>query len=580
MNKTTSRQISRFVAAMAACSFVACSSSSLDPDRNGPGGNEGDSEDGEGPGDGDDPGSGCLDCVDDLFLDLPASGGVDFTLHAGPSTPRDREVLVSFGVPLPQGTVASATDLAIHDAAGNELSTHVEETARWRSIIDPNDEGSLRSAVVWLRVRFDQDEVPLQLRWGANRTRELGAQGDPLATWISVSEPDYPVALSEPAAWAVFPTGWLSGSLLRTRTLDTDYQEGWEWFDDSFVNYAATAVNDVPAQVTTRIDYGTVDEPWLYDRASALFGVYVRTGEFKWLRRAHRAARYYASHLSAGGYFDLKAYDDLKYSYGQSMMVDQVLAGTTDLVPVIESVAVAGADWKEVYTPASNFWTERHQSYSLLAAISAWEATGNADYAARARQIVTASLAQINAPASSWPVNGCVLHTLEDHEGGGGAVPACSTWMSALLSEAVWRYYLQSRDHDALELMARLAEFIVAYGTYDGSSENLALIVPWYLSSSMTQFSDSGPWGDMEHGCDVAGLVARGAWARKQLGGSTDPFKQTLDDMLETCEYSLNYWHRPGGPAAGLAEWRLSPPRKFNWWFGSTLDMSWFARNL
>jgi hypothetical protein len=34
-------------------------------------------------------------------------------------------------------------------------------------------------------------------------------------------------------------------------------------------------------------------------------------------------------------------------------------------------------------------------------------------------------------------------------------------------------------------------------------------------------------------------------------------------------------WHRPASVGAGRAEWRLSPPRKFNWWFGSTTDLPW-----
>ena len=41
----------------------------------------------------------------------------------------------------------------------------------------------------------------------------------------------------------------------------------------------------------------------------------------------------------------------------------------------------------------------------------------------------------------------------------------------------------------------------------------------------------------------------------------------------------MDYWHRPFGPNATLAEWRLDPPRKFSWWFGTTLDIQWMMAN-
>jgi len=152
--------------------------------------------------------------------------------------------------------------------------------------------------------------------------------------------------------------------------------------------------------------------------------------------------------------------------------------------------------------------------------------------------------------------------------------------MSALLSDAVWRYYLLSADDGALEMLAELAEFVHDYALYNGASESMDRTVPWYVASSALTWSDDGAWGDMEHACDVAGLVARGAWARRELGGDPTELRASFGELLETCEFSLNYWHRPAGPASGLAEWRLSPPRKFSWWFGTTLDLPWFARAL
>jgi hypothetical protein len=146
--------------------------------------------------------------------------------------------------------------------------------------------------------------------------------------------------------------------------------------------------------------------------------------------------------------------------------------------------------------------------------------------------------------------------------------------MSALFSDAVWEYYIHSEDEAALTFMSDLARFVSRYGVYSGEDE-LSFLLPWYLASSVKTFSDDGPWGDVEHTCDVAGLVARGAWAEKQRGGDPAPLRATAERLLEGCAWNLDSWHRPDAPAVGKTEWRLSPPRKFNWWFGTTSDLQW-----
>ena len=170
------------------------------------------------------------------------------------------------------------------------------------------------------------------------------------------------------------------------------------------------------------IDYLNDYSPWLFDRAMTLYGVYARTGDVTWLRRAHRATRYYVSKLDANGYFVLKGGDDLKYSYGQALLTDLMLTGDTSLLTQIEAVASAGAAWNPVYQPG-RFWTERHQTYALLAALSAWEATGSEVHAARVRAVADATFDMTETPAEGWTPEGCPLHRFDDHEGAGGLDP-------------------------------------------------------------------------------------------------------------------------------------------------------------
>ena len=77
--------------------------------------------------------------------------------------------------------------------------------------------------------------------------------------------------------------------------------------------------------------------------------------------------------------------------------------------------------------------------------------------------------------------------------------------------------------------------------------------------------------------CDVGAMVARAAWADAQLGGAeTASLRSVAHDLLTGCQYNLDMWHRPAAPeSSGQSEWRLSPGRKFNWWFGTTNDLTW-----
>lgn len=503
------------------------------------------------------------------------------TLVPGATISAGTAVAVPFGLPLPPAAVGDpALIRVLRD--GVEIPAAVTELVRWRSLSGDPAVDSLRAVRIWVEVAFAGAPLELTIEYGRSRTLELTDPGDPRSTWVPIAsgpDPDeYPAAeaILEPAVYAVYPPDWLGQCALRTRTVPVG-NPGWAWFDDFLVGAARTAVNDLPADVPEdqHIDYLTDYSPWLFDRSLTLFGVYARTGDVTWMRRAHRATRFYVNHLSATGYFDLKGFDDLKYSYGQPLLVDLMLTGDTSLLAPIEAIASAGARWEAVYQPG-RFWTERIQAYALLAALSAWEATGAESHGDRVRAIAAATFDMTESPASGWAPEGCPLHRFVDHEGSGGHEPICSPWMSALLADAVWRYHAHSGDPRALEFLAGLGEFLATSGLYLGQ-DGLERTVPYYLVSSVMPFSESGPWADMEHACDVWAVMLRGAWARRALGGDATAILAAASPVAETCRYNLEYWHRT---SAGLPEYRLQPSRKFNWWFGTTLDLPWLAAEL
>ena len=523
-----------------------------------------------------------------LFVPLPSSGAVPVTLHPGSTVPKDKAVTVAFGVPFPRDVIQDASKLRVTTEKGEELPSGTKELLRWRQLAGTAT--SLRAALVVVEVTFSAGQpVSLQVEYGAAPTKTLAPPGDPTSAWVSIAKgpfPDeYPAAdgIKEPAVYATLSPEWLSACLLRSRTTKAHSDASWKSFDDFLVGGSKTAVNDVGAKVE-KINYTTEAAPWLFDRAMTLFGTYIRTGDVKWLQHAHRATQFYAKHVDNSGYFDLttSSEPDVKYSYGEAMLLDLMLTGDTSLLVLIEKVASAGQSWNPTYQMSTKFWTERHQTYALLAALSAWEATGKAAHATRVKNVLQACVNLAKKPAdSSWPVDGCLLHKYSVHEGGGTAKPICSPWMSALLSDAVWRVYLNAGDKtlgdSALGLVASMAEYVQKHAMYDGA-EGLKKKVPYYLASSVYQ-SPKDPWTDLEHACDVAGLVARGAWAKKSLGSSNTDLLAAADALVKACIYSLDYWHRPFGPNATLAEWRLDPPRKFSWWFGTTLDIQWMMAN-
>jgi hypothetical protein len=526
----------------------------------------------------------------DLFVLPPTTGKVPVFVFPGSSVAVNDATTFSFGIPFPRGLVGDVSELRVTDTNGVELASHVEELVRWRSLSGDTSVDSVRAALVYVEAVFpDHNSMVLEVHYGTERTLELGLQGPVNAAWVPITDGPFPgeypasEGLMEPAVYVTLPPDWLGITLLRSRTTVAFEDPDWDWFDRGLVNFAHTAVNDVSDAVTAenRIDYVHGYAPWLFDRALTLFGVYVRTGDVKWLRHAHRAAQFYAAHINAAGAFDLKAYNDHKYSYGQSMLIDLMLTGDTRLLEPIERVASFTQNFA-LEVPAINsskLWTERHMAYSLLGALSWWEATGLG--AERVLAVARSVFAQADNPPNGWVDEGCILHTLGQHEGGNDESAICSPWMGVLLGEAVWRYYLHSQDSDAVRYLADFGDYLVNHGTYaiKGQGPEIdGLVVPHYLASSNYEFPDSDPWSDLEHSCDVAGSAARAAWAKEAAGADNTTLVNLTNQLLTTCRHVFEIWHRPDADINyGKAEWRLSPPRKFNWWFGTTLDLEWLT---
>ena len=136
---------------------------------------------------------------------------------------------------------------------------------------------------------------------------------------------------------------------------------------------------------------------WLFDRSSAYYTQYVRTGDRRFLEAADHCAHFVRLHTALGppdaGMFTLKG-ADVKYVYPRAMHIHYLLTGD-------ERALEAGKRWRASAWLAGNpstaristaatarrgpeqgrtFWSTRHQAYGLLGVLHGWEMTGDDIY--------------------------------------------------------------------------------------------------------------------------------------------------------------------------------------------------------
>lgn len=493
-----------------------------------------------------------------LFVTLPPIGVASVTLHPSSQAVAAGDSVVIFAMPFPKGVVSDLNFIRVLDGNNVEIPSQVSAQNFWRDFQNPTQIVSLRSVRIVIRRTFaNTNPQSIQVQYGAQRTQNLVGVFDLATTWQSISlgpnPTEYPAAANvrEPLVYATLSPDWISACLLQSRTAAVNSVASTTAFDTAFLRHTNTA--------TTGTTYQTGFEPWLYDRAQTLFIAYFRTGDITRLRAAHRAAQFYKANITAGGAFALGG--DAKYVYGQSMLYDYMLTADATLLPVIERATMAHSGWPTNVSLNTNFWTERNSAYALQSVLAAFDATGSASYAARARALFQSYFSLQQQPLNNWVKNGCSMHTNTQHDPS-ETIPAvmCSPWMGALLSEAIWKYYLLSMDQNALIYLADFADYIQMHALYTLGAFRL----PYY---GATSYGRTDPDGDQEHTCDVMGALVRGAWAKKALGRDTSNLTADRNALISACQSNVT--------GSGL-----SPLRKYSWWFGTTSDFSWFLSTL
>jgi hypothetical protein len=312
---------------------------------------------------------------------------------------------------------------------------------------------------------------------------------------------------------------------------------GFTEYDYAQKNFFYTLINQNPG---ITIDYKTQAEPWLYDRSSGMYELYMRSGFATALREAIRSTDFYVDHLDSNGFFTLKP-GDPKYAYNESLAYTYWLLGDNRMLAPISTVVNAFNGTATHWTPDLSFWTERNVGDKLLANDVAYEVTGNATFKNTVQTVVGDLVYLQNGANGQLPANridGGLYHTGAQHditEASSGDVLIASSWMSVLLVDPMVRVFGVWQDNPQIpDFIVRLGNFekaaskIDANGQFGGTTR-----YPDYLMRA-DGTSDNRSDTDVQHAMDVGGVAAWATYFAELRGTPDASLRQLATDLYAT----------------------------------------------
>jgi len=523
-----------------------------------------------------------------FFPQIKERGTTPITINAIESVAPDELVKVSFGIPFPKGYLTDINNFRIVDESGDEVSLAVKKILPWRDASADSTTESIRSVVVQLELTFSSNEFGLllprnlALEWGHSRSLSDIDLVSPRSTWVLVDDDNYSKDLQifEPRAYAIFSPQWYGDSVIKTRLLPFNSHPDFSAFDTAFKLFGDSAINYVDPRVLDEQlqPLTTSYAAWLFDRAMTLYQLAFRSGEFKYLRAAHKATQFYLQHINDAGYFSLKPSNDMKYSYGESLVANYILQGDDRIPDVINKMIPAWDSFNVEYTLNSNFWTERQAAFKLFGYITAYEILGTKELFDKTKNVFSILRKMQISPAEGVPTTGALMHTAESHSEGGSQFIA-SPWMSAMLISAVERYSIHFDDNDVGDFVLKMANFFQQDGVslyeWKGYSGKDSYYIPHYLAGSDLTDREHGGIGapDLEHTVDVNKIFSIAYFFSCAQGECDTSYLSTIARLdNSTLTFTFPYWIRSSAPDIGKAAYRLAPPRKFSWWFKNSAN--------
>lgn len=327
----------------------------------------------------------------------------------------------------------------------------------------------------------------------------------------------------------------------------------------------------------------TTFEPWLFDRTSVAYYLYLRTGDAKWRTLFHQYFTFYRQRIDAAGIFTPKGSGDTKYSYVTPFLLYERDSGDTQYRAIAKRIHDAWvAEFPNAWSPGLGLWTEREIGLALEAAVAYYDLTRE-----------PAALARANALVAQWSslsaATGAPLHTLQQH-GEEFSEPwasrmMSSPWMAALYFQAARRLHALTGNTEVLAQASRYADFLDQYGFVDGSAFSASyagVTVPFYLVGTET-FNDGTAnvrWysretpgeGDMAHCLDVAGLLKFSLQAKQARSEPTARTQQRITELRACAAREFADFTRT---TTYLPKYRINPPRKFNWQMRGSVELAY-----
>jgi hypothetical protein len=410
---------------------------------------------------------------------------------------------VNFAVPLARGQLADAAAVRVL-AAGAEIPSARRALARY-------PDGSVRS----VQVQIDRGISSSAGSAETSVTVEIGRAPTvaDVAMMPVASTLDPADGTAGPRVWALLPASWLSASgVAGPQVPEADVAgtplAAWQRVCD----YATYDVTNFLSQMSNAA-------VWLFDRGTAAYRGYARRGDMTTLETAYRETAIYRAGITGTGADTRIAVspDDLKYHYTQNMAIHYLLTGDDRFREAAEAVGRrAAALWPSPgYAGGSDFWTERHAGFALLAYDWAMIVSddASAEFAALADTAVDAYLSlQDTYPVGYADANArCFAHSADAHGENFGYF-GCSPWMSAILADGLDAYATERGGDRAAKVRAALVKLArsVARDGHDPSGK------PYYWMGVGTPQDEVDP--DDEHWGESAYVVALG-WYH---GGRSD----------------------------------------------------------
>ncbi|MCZ7646044.1 MAG: hypothetical protein M5U26_12285 [Planctomycetota bacterium] len=484
-----------------------------------------------------DPGSDAVR-VERAFPQVPATGTIEVKLTRNKAAPADRAAsTVSFGVPFPPGLLKDAANLKATDAADRPVPLFTQELCRWR--ID-GKEGDVRAVLV----QFDC-EVPAGAE--VKVTLYYGAPGEPRrAEAVAVADTLVEATGQQgPAVWAVLPAAWLCSSWVAGPQLPAQ--------ESRFPEYEKSAAENFEKQKPDMTSMQGAS--WLFDRTTSLYKMYVRTGELKYLEAAWHCAHFVRNQSLPSGVFKLS--NKFMYVYPRAQGLHYMLSGDPRARALLaaqgEYFLKLATERMAEYKPGGGMWTERNIAYTFSGLVYAYEMEGGEERWARMKMYADKLHAHQTAPPDGKPADGSWRHRWTQHDASeakfeGGS----SSWMTALMLDPLFEYWLLSGDERVPGMLTRWCEFLSAKGLNSAGTKSYYVINALDGGGSTDNYME-------QHNLEMAYMFAMGIYFSRDKA-QQERFAARFTPLLKS----------------GAEQTHVRPPRRFNWSFQNSSAISWF----